>query len=606
MNKMTFIQKYHYLFLSILFVIIYSIVYTFISNNEKTRTSVELVNALETTNIEYKLIYNIYKKNSRLIFKQLINRPEILQIIADINATNKNIQRKKLYDKVKADYVLAKKLGINQLHFHLPNNESFLRMHRKDKFGDDLTNFRYSVKYVNTFHRRISGFEQGKLVHAFRFVYPLKKNKKYIGSVEVSVNTNTFKTIFENTLYIEAYFLIDKKIFKSRLFKDEMHKRYDNSLDSNKYLQTKIDKHDSDLKQYIKKHEKEYKNLLAPKLKSKKAFSLEVVVKEQHYIKVFIPIKNIKDKKVVAYFVSTINNQNLKHIHKDALNIEIIMFLFLLLIMYAIHKNLMYGYSLKATILKKTEELEASEKQIIEAKKMASLGTLVAGIAHEINTPVGLSITAMSNFIEQTKTLKADYDKEDMDQEEFEKYLNKTISTSNLIFSNLVKTANLIKDFKQVSIDTDEMEKNINLHNHLQNILTTLKGHLTEKSIESVLDVDKELDITTYADTLSVIISNIVLNSIIHAFNNKKKDAKISISAKHEFKKTVIIYKDNGCGMNEEQIKNIYEPFYTTNRGSGGSGLGMHIVFNLVTQKLGGTISLNSSIDAGVEYKITI
>jgi signal transduction histidine kinase len=586
--------------------VLYSISYIFVSNDEKNRTNIELVNALETTSVEYRLIYNIYKKNSKLIFKQFINKPKILQIIADINASNKNLQRKKLYNATKADYILAKKLGIKQLQFYLLNNESFLRMHAPEKFGDNLSKIRYSVKYVNSVHKPISGFEQGKIIHGFRFVYPLSQNKKYIGSVEVSIDANTFKTIFENTLYIDAYFLLDKKIATKKLFKEEIYKHYDDSLDSPQYLQTKFDEHGAGLKSYMQQHLKEYQALLSPKLKSKKAFSIEIVTKSEHYIKVFIPVKNIEEKKVVAYFVANMNNQNLKHIHNDAFNVKIALFFFFLLIMYVIHKNLMYGYALRATIKKKTQELEASEKQVIEAEKMASLGTLVAGIAHEINTPVGLSITAMSNFIEQTKTLKEDYDKEEMDQDQFEKYLNKTIITTDLVFSNLVKTANLIKDFKQIAInDTDDSKKEINLNNHIQNIIETFKKLLQDKSVDVILNIDKRININTYADTLTTVISNLLQNSIVHAFNNKK-DAKISISITKKSKKTTIIYSDNGCGMSDEQIDNVYEPFYTTNRGSGGSGLGMHIVFNLITQKLGGTINLESVINYGVQYTIII
>ena len=194
---MTFLQKYHYLYLSILFILLYSIAYAFVTNDEKKRTNIELVNALERTSVEYKLIYNIYKKNSRLIFKQFVNKPKILQIMADINTSNKDIQRKKLYNQLKVEYALGKKLGIKLVQFHLPNNESFLRMHKLEKYGDNLSKYRYCVGYVNRFHKPISGFEQGKVIDGFRFVYPLSKDNKHIGSVEVSVNTQAFKTLFD-------------------------------------------------------------------------------------------------------------------------------------------------------------------------------------------------------------------------------------------------------------------------------------------------------------------------------------------------------------------------------------------------------------------------
>jgi signal transduction histidine kinase len=607
MKRPTLLEKRHYRFLLIVFALLYLTGFLFINYNAKSRVDSHLTRALETTNVEYKLIYNIYKKSSKLIFKEYVNDPLALNIIQGINETNKDSLRKELFNLMRQPYNVAKSLGVRQLHFHLKNNESFLRMHKPEKFGDDLSEYRYSVKRVNETGKAISGFEQGRVAHGFRFVYPLKsKDGQGLGSVEVSIDTNGFEDMFQNTLYAEAYFLLDKETSLRKLFIDEVNKRYQESLDSSQYLQTKIDEHDANLKEYIKENLASYRESLAADFQTRKAFAKEIKVADEYYSKVFIPIHRIEDQKIIAYFVSSSRSDFLSNTHKDERNILVALFFFILLIVYGLHKNITYSNSLKEKIKEKTDELEASEQMIIESKKMASLGALVAGVAHEINTPVGLSITAMSHFMERTKTLKLHYEKEEMDQEEFENYLSKTDSILKLIFTNLVKAANLIKDFKQLSVnDNHEEKKVVRLKKHIESVVSTLKEHIQKKNIKINLDIDDDIEIFAYADALSVVMTNLIINSVVHAFDDET-DALISVKVTKNFKNIVIIYEDNGKGMSEEQVQNVYEPFYTTNRGGGGSGLGMHIMYNLIAQKLEGSINLQSRIGGGVKYVITL
>ena len=288
------------------------------------------------------------------------------------------------------------------------------------------------------------------------------------------------------------------------------------------------------------------------------------------------------------------------------IKLKISLFFFVLLLTYIIHRNLAYARSLKKEIEKKTSELEASQKRVVEAEKMASLATLVSGIAHEINTPVGLSITAISHFIDETKLLKSDYDKELMDEEEFKNYLQNSTQMADIVFKNLVRSAKLIEDFKQLSVNLNNDEKvEINVKSYIDEILLTLDKKLAKTNVSVETSIEETLQITTYADALMQIFSNFILNSLTHAFKDiENPQIKIEIKKKND--RMIINYSDNGVGMDENHLKKIFDPFYTTKRGAGNTGLGMHVVYNLVVQKLEGSIEVTSKLNEGLHFSITL
>ena len=608
MKLHSLLDRFYYSILALLFVVMFSIGYGLISYDFHTRVEHHLENKMESAFVQYKLIYNMYKKDSHIIFSQIKDNKKILKIYADINDTNKDIQRKKLYAVVKPIYVHAKKLGIKQLHFHLKNNESFLRMHKPEKFGDDLTNIRYSVAYVNKYHKVISGFEQGRIVHGYRYVYPIfSENKTYLGSVEISISTQAFEKMFENTLFVDAGFIVDKKLSIQKLFKDTLRDTYADTIESSDFIAIKNQEViNKDVENHIKRHLQQYQRRIQRKLAVHKAFAIEIKTENAYYIKTFIPIRNIKEKKVVAYFIVLIRSAYLQTIYQDIVKLKISLFFFVLLLTYIIHRNLAYAKSLKNEIEKKTTELEASQKRVVEAEKMASLSILVSGIAHEINTPVGLSITAISHFIDETKILKSDYDKQLMDEEEFKSYLQNSIQMADIVFKNLVRSAKLIEDFKQLSVNLNNDElTDINVKEFIDDILMTLNQKLTQSNVKVDVSVEKTLRITTYTDVFMQIFNNFILNSLTHAFRGIE-NPKIKIEIKKKDDKIAISYSDNGVGMDEKHLKKIFDPFYTTNRVAGNTGLGMHVVYNLVVQKLEGTIEVASEINRGVHFSITL
>ncbi len=602
------IEKYHYKAIALLFMVLYTIGYLLVLYDEDKRIKHHLIDKMENTYIQYKLIYNNYKKNSRAIYFNINRNRELLNIYSNLDATNMDASRKRLYEIMKPIYKNAKKFGVKQLHFHLKNSDSFLRMHKPSKFGDNLLNIRHSVRYVNKYHKAISGFEQGRILHGFRYVYPIKSKKgEHLGSVEVSIDTKAFEEMFENTLFVNAKFIIDKKLSKKKVFEDELKKYYVDSLESHLFLEGKNEEvRDELLPLFTQKKLQKYQKKLQKKFESKKAFSIEVCTKNGSYIKSFIPIKNIKEKRVVAYFISLNRSVYLDNLHKDSLIIKIALFFLTLLIAYIIHRNINYSASLRRDIDKKTQELEESQEKIVQAQKMASLGMLVAGVAHEINTPVGLSITAISHLIDETKTLKLDYEKQTMDESEFQRYLENTTKTADIIFKNLIRSAELVKNFKQLSINQNLTElSTINLKYYVDNLLLSLDKKIRDACVEIESSIESSIEFTTYHDVVSQIFSNFILNSLTHAFADVKSP-KIKIDIKKKNDTIFINYSDNGIGMDRGELEKLFDPFYTTNRGAGNSGLGMHIIYNLIVDKLEGSIDVSSQINQGVSYRVTL
>ena len=235
--------------------------------------------------------------------------------------------------------------------------------------------------------------------------------------------------------------------------------------------------------------------------------------------------------------------------------------------------------------------LEETQRQLVISEKMASLGGLVAGVAHEINTPVGIGITGITHFIELNKRITTLYKNEEMSEEEFEHFIDNSLEIANSINTNLLRTAQLVKSFKQISVDqTSEEKREFYLKEYIEEILLSMVNTTRKEDINISIDCDKSIKIYSCPGSFSQIITNLILNSIMHGFANKK-GGDITIKVTLDNKKLKIIYTDNGKGIKEENLGKIFDPFFTTNRSNGGTGLGLNIIYNMVTSTLKGSIT---------------
>lgn len=250
--------------------------------------------------------------------------------------------------------------------------------------------------------------------------------------------------------------------------------------------------------------------------------------------------------------------------------------------------------------------LKRTQNKLIESEKMAGLGKLVAGVAHEMNTPVGVGLTASSHFSFITETLRDNYENNEMTEKEFKRYLKEADDLSSLIFSNLNKTSDIIKNFKQVAVDQASEQKRVfNLKEYTNGVLFSLDTILKKKDINIHINCDDNLNINSYPGQYSQVLTNLIINSVRHGFKEKDRgDIVINISLENE--ELNLVYKDDGKGISKENLSQIFDPFFTTNREDGGSGLGLNIVYNIITNSFKGSIKCESELNKGVVFKIKI
>ncbi|EKP0255992.1 PAS domain S-box protein [Aeromonas salmonicida] len=253
------------------------------------------------------------------------------------------------------------------------------------------------------------------------------------------------------------------------------------------------------------------------------------------------------------------------------------------------------------------DDLKQAQQTLVESEKMASLGSLVAGVAHEINTPIGISVTASSYLQERVADFKLHIDSKQLSRSYLNEFTVNLDESMQLLQSNLRRASELIASFKQVAVDqSSEARYNFSLADNLHQVVVSLGHKLKKAQCEVDIQCDPKLSIFSFPGSFAQIYSNLILNSINHGFDNWDKPKKITIKVEQEGEELLINYSDNGRGIPTEILPRIFDPFVTSKRGQGGSGLGTHIIYNLVVQLLKGRISCVSEPGNGAQFHIRL
>ncbi|MEL6902693.1 MAG: response regulator [Cyanobacteria bacterium J06606_4] len=252
------------------------------------------------------------------------------------------------------------------------------------------------------------------------------------------------------------------------------------------------------------------------------------------------------------------------------------------------------------------ESLKAAQADLIRSAKMAALGNLVAGVAHEINTPVGTAIMTASTLENVSREITTDLEKGELKRSTFENYLEVATECSHLILNNLQRAGELIHSFKQVAVDQSSLQRRtFRLKSYVQEVITNLMPQIRSRDHHVQLSGSDDITLSSYPGAIAQIITNLIINSLTHAFPDNES-GQISIDIAQDSAATTLRYHDDGCGILEADQSRIFEPFYTTAREKGGSGLGLHLIYNLVTQKLKGDIRVASEVGQGTTFTITL
>jgi len=237
---------------------------------------------------------------------------------------------------------------------------------------------------------------------------------------------------------------------------------------------------------------------------------------------------------------------------------------------------------------------------------MASLGELSAEVSHEVSTPVGISITSSSYLLDLLTRLQQDLDQSKMSKKSIENFIQNANQSTTLLTNNLNRASDLLTSFKHVAVDqTSDKVRLFNISSYLDEIIQSVHPKLKKTGHCIKVSCDESIEIYSHPGAIAQIIINLVVNSIVHGFENINR-GEITINIKFDHEKLVIDYNDNGHGMDKESLEKLFDAFYTTKAGKGGTGLGTHIVNNLVVDTLNGSIRAHSEIEQGLNYHIEI
>lgn len=250
------------------------------------------------------------------------------------------------------------------------------------------------------------------------------------------------------------------------------------------------------------------------------------------------------------------------------------------------------------------QRINETQDMLAEAKKMASMGSLVAGVAHEINTPIGIGITSISQISDITQDLIQKMAEGKIKKTHMQSALENISQLADLSFSGMQRTSSLVEEFKKAAVNDDgEETTNIYISDTLQNAFSFSRQEIPQSSSQLSLSCPEELIILNYKQPFYEAIKGLISNSLIHGFG--EQEGTVSITVTDESKQIVIDYWDDGCGIPEEMRPRIFEPFSTSKRIEGRKGLGMHIVYNIFTHKMGGSIECIPS-DSGARFRIIL
>ena len=667
-----------------------------------------LVNSVNDLQLQYNLTMSYFIQDAQSIKRNISTNKKAIKIFKEAQNANeekRKILRNKLYELLNPMYSRIHSRGILQWQFVFPNNKSFLRMHKPDKFGDDLTNIRYSFRQANKVKKTIIGFEQGRVAHGFRYVFPIFDQKgNHLGAIDIALASYAFQDKLLNVNKLHSHFLIKKSVFDVKMW-DEINEKalYIPSIENNDFKsEYKISgKHKKEEMEYIVKNIiSPIKNEIAINMKIQKPFALYASNQNTTKIITFLPIFNAKKTEVTAYVVTYHDNKNMYHIIQDYYKINIVIFIVLALLTYFIYQTLnakkrLYNKSQelqsylnviddieiglfivskdykvefmnntmkkwfgdktnqtcyksvagldepcpyckinevitlknkvnytpttkdgqsfeiisaplknidgtisKMEVIKNITEQKHLETQLLKSEKMAAMGEMIGNIAHQWRQPLSVITTGATGIIMQ---------------QEFG-ILNdeKLIKTCNRINDNAQYLSQTIDDFRNF-IKGDRVKTIFNLKDTIDSFLNLVEGTIKSHNINIILDLKTDVMVNGYDNELKQCLINIFNNAKDALIENEVKEKLIFIKIIKEEDKSIIVIKDNATGIPQKVLPKIFEPYFTTKSDNKGTGLGLYMTYDIITNGMSGKIEANNvsynhnnTSYVGAEFKIEI
>ena len=258
-------------------------------------------------------------------------------------------------------------------------------------------------------------------------------------------------------------------------------------------------------------------------------------------------------------------------------------------------------------VAKLNKVLDATRDELIRKDKLAALGGLVAGVAHEINTPLGVAVTAASLAGDRLREVEEAFLAGTLRRQDLQYGLAQAQEAARMTLGNLRRAADMVGNFKQIAVDqSSEAERTVVLGPYVREVVASLGPLYRRTPHRVVIEVKAHVELTTFVGAISQVCTNLVQNALVHAFPGEHIGT-VTIEVDRDGERGAsLVCRDDGVGMEPAVLRRVFDPFFTTQRGRGGSGLGMHIVHNLVTDLLGGTIEVSSTPQQGTQVTIRL
>ena len=599
--------------LVIIAIIVYTVVYQLNTIFKEKYFNDELELSLREIKTNFKIVNHNYKSAADAVFYSISKNKKIIDILSkslDANEKEKTILRKQLFDLMQIKYEGLKKIGLKILLFSNPHNKIFLRVHKPDKYNDDITNVRYAITQVNKNHEISRGFEAGKISHAFRNIYPLfDKNNRYLGSVDISFSSEYLQNTLAEVHGIHTHFLVNKHIIESRIWEaEQVGAPYHQSIENNDYLVSIL----KDVKHKLKKIPQitinKNKELIKNNMDNAMAFSLNGILEKEGLIISFLPIHSIRSSsETAAYIVSFIENTKITNIIQIFTYINLTALVIIVLSLLQIYNILSNKKELESQVTTKTKELKElnenlenkvdeeiqknrdKELKLMQQSKLAAMGEMIGNIAHQWRQPLSVISTSATG-------LKLQKEYGGLTDELFD-------NSCDTINDNAQYLSKTIDDFRNF-IKGDRKEVKFNLASEINSFLNIVKGSIQNHDIHIQINIKNDIEIVGYPDELIQCFINIYHNAK-DALENTNDDKYLFISASIQDDKSIITFKDNAGGISEEVYSKIFEPYITTKHQSQGTGLGLHMTYNLIVEGMRGSIAAKNSTYEYEENKYT-
>lgn len=619
--------------LFVLFILVNGVAYFVIEYNKNREVDIELNNHVRSLETNYHSFLYMTTQMANTFYELTVSDKRVLEIMSQaskptVSEAQKRMLRNELYTLVKNNFSIYKTDGVILYNFVLPDNAMFLRVHKPEKFGDDLSPVREDIKIANQTRKITRGFVQGRIAHGFRNAYPLfDANNRFVGVVEISFSSESLQTQFNKVDKIHTHFLVNKSVFDSRMWSmKEWMINYVKSAENKDYMFAILGKHNQNHSEKMirtKEMLAAVEDEIDAKMHESKTFALYVRNAENEIeIISFYPIKDMHGKKTLAWIVAYEKNDFIEVVLMFTMVLHVAVFIILLLLFYLIYYLLYQKEILQREVSKQTKvlqqtndalqqsqasleelnqslvdkvnenvkELRKKDSVMIQQSRFAAMGEMLSMIAHQWRQPISSISTAAINVSMKQELGELD-----------EETVNKQMQFIQTQCHQMSVTINDFMDF----FKPDRAKENFMLTACLETVEKMVAPQLHNRSITLKLSIEDNLSLYGVKNEFDHVLLNLISNAK-DALGKKEHEEKIiSVQASKQQEMLKVSVSDNAGGIPEEIIEKIFDPYFTTKHSSQGTGIGLYMTRTIVERHFNGKISVSNAKE-GAEFIVEL